>query len=132
MHILDALFFPYEAEVIKGIPISSPLLADKLIWAETPNGNFSVKSAYGVAIWLSEHAVQGVSSDQSQQRWFWRKIWDLPLPHKVCHFTWQACRDILPTKVNLMRRKVVNDQLCVECGLEDETTGHLFWTCSRA
>ena len=31
-----------------------------------------------------------------------------------------------------MRRKVVSDPLCVECGLEDETTGHLFWTCSCA
>ena len=31
-----------------------------------------------------------------------------------------------------MRRKVVNDRLCVECGLEDEIIGHMFWTCPRA
>uniref|UniRef100_A0A7N2MTJ9 RNase H type-1 domain-containing protein n=1 Tax=Quercus lobata TaxID=97700 RepID=A0A7N2MTJ9_QUELO len=81
---------------------------------------------------LSKHADQGANSDQSQMRWFWKKIWDLPLPHKVRHFEWRACRDILPTKVNLMRRKVVNDQFCVECSLEVETTGHMFWTCPRA
>ena len=107
--VLDALFLPYEIEVIKGIPISSRLPANKLIWAETPNGKFNVKSAYGVAMQLSEQAVQGASSDQGQQRRFWKKIWDLPLPHKIRHFAWRACREILPTKVNLMRQKVVND-----------------------
>ena len=55
--VLDALFLPYEAEVIKGIPLSSRLPADKLIWAETPNGKFNVKSAYGVAMRLSVQAV---------------------------------------------------------------------------
>ena len=132
VHVLDALFLPYEAKVIKGIPISSHLPADKLIWAETPNGKFNVKSAYGVTMRLSEHAVQGACPDQGQQRRFWKKICDLPLPHKVRHFAWQACRDILPTKVNLMCRKVFHDQLYVECSLEAETTGHMFWTCSRA
>ena len=132
VHVLDALVFPYEAKVIKGIPISSHLSTDKLIWAETPNGKFSVKSAYEVAMRLSKHADQGASLDQSQMRWFWKKIWELPLPHKVRHFAWQACRDILPTKVNLMCRKVFHDQLYVECSLEAETTGHMFWTCSRA
>ena len=70
VQVLDALFLPYEAKVIKGIPISSRLPADKLIWAETPNGKFNVKSAYGVTMRLSEHAVQGASSDQGQQRRF--------------------------------------------------------------
>ena len=74
VNILDALFVPYEANVIKGILISSRLLADKLIWAKTPNGNFNVKSAYRVAMRLSEQAVQGASSDQGQQCRFWKKI----------------------------------------------------------
>ena len=31
-----------------------------------------------------------------------------------------------------MCRKVVHDQVCEGCGLEAETTGHLFWMCQRA
>ena len=47
-NVIDALFMPFEVEVIKGIPLSSCLPPDKLIWVETPNGKFSVTSAYGV------------------------------------------------------------------------------------
>lgn len=130
--VLDVLFFLHEADVIKGIPISSRFPPDKMIWAATPNGKFSVKSAYIIAMRLANRVDQGASSDQSHTRWFWKKIWDLPLPHKVRHFAWRACRDVLYTKVNLMRRKVVHDQVCEGCGLEAETTGHLFWTCLRA
>ncbi|KAL0011302.1 hypothetical protein SO802_006410 [Lithocarpus litseifolius] len=43
--IVDALFLPHEAEVIKGIPLSSRFPTDKLIWTETQNGIFSVRTA---------------------------------------------------------------------------------------
>ena len=33
--IVDTLFLPHEAKVIKGIPLSSRFPADKLIWTET-------------------------------------------------------------------------------------------------
>ncbi|KAL0010578.1 hypothetical protein SO802_005686 [Lithocarpus litseifolius] len=132
VNVLDALFLPYEADVIKGIPLSSCLLANKLIWAEAPNGKFSVRSAYRVAMRLSKPVNQGTSSERSHLRLFWKRIWDLPLPHKVRHFAWQVCRDILPTKVNPMCRNVVKDQLCDECKLEFETIGHLFWMCPKA
>ena len=41
------------------------------------------------------------ASSNSQQWSFWNKIWHLPVPHKVRHFAWRACREILPTKENL-------------------------------
>ena len=46
---VDAFFLPHGAEVIKAIPISSNLPEDKLIWAWSNNGAFSVKNAYWVA-----------------------------------------------------------------------------------
>ena len=48
--IVDALFLPHEAEVIKGIPVSSRLPEGKLIWTKTQNGIFSVRSAYKLAL----------------------------------------------------------------------------------
>lgn len=118
--------------MIKEIPISSRLPANKLRWVEASNGKFSVRSAYGIAIRLSKFVDRGAGSNNSQLHLFWKKIWELPLPHKVHHSTWGACRDILPIKVNLMQWKVVQDEICDECRLDAETTGRLFWTCTKA
>lgn len=75
----------------------------------------------------------GASSlNDNNLRCFWKKLWWLLAPHKVRHFLWRACRDILPMKVILKRRNVLSDDLCEECMLEAETSSHLFWSCLRA
>ncbi|KAK9996914.1 hypothetical protein SO802_021600 [Lithocarpus litseifolius] len=74
----------------------------------------------------------GVSTDNSQVRCFWRKMWSLPVPHKIRHFVWRSCRDILPMKTNLMRRKVVQDGICGQCRNKEETLGHVLWNCQKA
>lgn len=43
---ISAPFMPHEAEVIRSIPLSIRLPEDKLIWAPSFNGLFSVRSAY--------------------------------------------------------------------------------------
>ena len=43
--VIDVLFLFHEAELTKSIPLSSRLPEDKLIWALSPNGQFSVRSA---------------------------------------------------------------------------------------
>ncbi|XP_075654901.1 uncharacterized protein LOC142625078 [Castanea sativa] len=68
--IIDALFLPHEAKIVKSIPLSSQLPANKLIWTETPNGLFSVCSAYKLAVKLSHPANRGDSSDNSHIRRF--------------------------------------------------------------
>ena len=60
--LLDALFLPFEVDVIKVIPLSSRLSNDKLIWAETQSGSFTVHSTYKVAMELSDVLVGGLSS----------------------------------------------------------------------
>ena len=47
--IVKNIFLPDEVDVILGIPISSRLPDDSLIWAWTPNGKFNVRSANQVA-----------------------------------------------------------------------------------
>ena len=70
------------------------------------------------------------SSDSSHQV-FWRKLWQLPTPHKVRHFAWKACSNILPTKDNLYLRRVLSENLCEECGNATKSSSHLFWSCPR-
>ena len=84
--LIDQGFLPFEADVIKSIPLSSRLPADKLIWAESSNGFFNVKSAYKVALELATISPSGSSSDDSNLRRFWKRIWKFQVPHKVHHF----------------------------------------------
>ncbi|KAK9997417.1 hypothetical protein SO802_022103 [Lithocarpus litseifolius] len=62
----------------------------------------------------------------------WKSLWRLPIPHKARHFAWRACREALPTKVNLRRRKVLIDDSCEWCKEKPETAGHALWSCPRA
>ena len=127
--VLAALFLPYEIDIIQSIPLSSCLLEDKLVWA---NGKFNVCNAYAIATRLSLHPNRGASSNMGLGRQFWNRLWDLPLPHKTRHFAWRACHNILPTKINFLKHKVMQDSLCDGCRLEVETTRHAFITCPRA
>ena len=118
-------------EEISNIPLSNSLPSDKLIWTGTSNGLFTVQSTYKLAM-ESYGNFCCASSSNDNLCYFWKKLWRLPAPHKVRHFLWHTCRDILPTKVNLKRRKVLSEDLCEKCMLELETSSHLFWSCSRA
>lgn len=45
---------------------------------------------------------------------------------------WRACYNVLPTKGNLFKKKIVHDHLCPICELEEETTAHILGNCSAA
>ena len=130
--LVQQVFLPHEADIICGIALSASLPADKKIWAPTMNGLFSVRSAHKIARELGPRVITREMSDGTRLRSFWKQLWGCNIPHKVCHFTWRAYRDILPTKVNLVHRKVLRDSCCEECQREAESLGHIFWGCSRA
>jgi hypothetical protein len=54
------------------------------------------------------------------------------LPNAVKMFMGKACNNLLPTKANLLRRKVVDNALCPVYLREEETIEHLLWECSSA
>ncbi|XP_024636608.1 uncharacterized protein [Medicago truncatula] len=58
-------------------------------------------------------------------------IWHKQVPLKVSLFAWRLLRDRLPTKVNLVHRRVIDTEaaMCVtDCGMS-ETAQHLFLSC---
>jgi len=68
--LIDALFLPHEAEVIKSIPLSMHLPGDKQVWACSSNGVFTVRNAYWVVVEMSKARSCGLCLDDSQNRRF--------------------------------------------------------------
>ena len=60
---------------------------------------------------------------------FWKAVWKIRVPNAVKVFLWRACSNILPTKDNLLKRGVVNEDLCLLCTRERETVLHTLWEC---
>lgn len=124
--VIRQIFLPLDVEAILSILLSAWLLSDCLIWAESNNGSFSIQSAYKVAMNLHRSTNAASGSTDSSLHVFWKKLWRLPTPHKVRHFAWRACRDILPTKDNLQHCRVLSENLCDECGTVTESSSHFF------
>ncbi|MCH99327.1 ribonuclease H protein, partial [Trifolium medium] len=101
---------------------------DKWEWKLDKNGVFSVKSTYEL---VSKLLITTRSTTQEQVSAF-KAIWKCPAPSKVLGFSWMLLHDRIPTRVNLFRRRIIQqerDKVCVLCGDCDETSVHLFIYC---
>ncbi|KAL0004708.1 hypothetical protein SO802_012269 [Lithocarpus litseifolius] len=87
---------------------------DKLVWAATPNGKFTVKSAYWLALDMKRVENESTSGPSGLQQ-LWRSIWSADVPNKIKNFAWRACQNTLPTKANLFHRKVISSEVCEHC-----------------
>jgi hypothetical protein len=76
--------------------------------------------------------VMGCSSVCFISSPFWSRLWKLKISHSIILFLWRASNEILPTKSNLCKKKVISDLLCPMCGIEAETSGHVLWLCDVA
>jgi hypothetical protein len=106
--LLQATFNLEEARVIASIPLSPHLPPDRLIWLGTKNENFSVKSAYHLGLEIIERD-RGQTSQVEKGTNVWCSLWNLQVPNPIKMFLWRACNDILPTRKNLLKRRMIDD-----------------------
>ena len=127
--LIDGIFTPLEAELIKAIPLSQCEAEDNLFWPFTSNGIYSSKSGYRFL------KVEGHPVDDEQQRahdsTLWRTIWSVPVPNKIKNLMWRACRNSLPTKENLVHRTVIECPTCDRCKHVLESALHAMWSCRK-
>lgn len=128
---LKEVFSEEEAKVIANIPLSPLLPEDRLIWRGTASGNFTVQSAYHLGKEDQERRVAQCSNENTGQD-VWKTLWAMELPNAMKMFVWRACQNILPTRMNLYRRKIIEEAKCPCCEVEDETLIHALWTCPAA
>ena len=102
--LVHRIFIPTDVHSILNIPLSSHLPHDRPVWAYTPKGQFTVRSAYKLVVieFLGESTTGSPNADT--HKIFWRRLWGLNLPNKIKYFTWRVCHNILPTKMNLHQR----------------------------
>lgn len=127
---IDRLFIPYEAEVIKSIPLSDQSHADKLIWPGNANGQYSVKSGYQFLVNDELKNSLGSSSPDALHQ-VSITLWSLNIPIKCQLFAWHAVREALPTKLNLSKRQIPFDQSCENCKKYHEDGLHELWSCKH-
>ena len=82
---------------------------------------------------LSETEMKALpsSSKVDEVKWFWKSIWQLKVLNEVKVFLWRACSNVLPTKVNLQKRKVLDSPLCDQCKCRGEGVLHAIWNCDN-
>jgi hypothetical protein len=129
--LIRELFCDEDASLICNIPISPSRQQDAMVWLGTSNGVFSVKSAYHMAKSKIEES-SGSSSNQDLSTQLWKRVWHVKGPPVVRVFLWKACSNILPTKINLIKKGIVEDSLCPICKQEGESVEHIIWTCESA
>ncbi|KAF5447618.1 hypothetical protein F2P56_033158 [Juglans regia] len=56
-------------------------------------------------------------------------MWSMNVPAATKLFVWRAVSDLLPTRKNLWKKKIVEDPLCPICNLNEETISHVMWSC---
>nr|XP_023901788.1 uncharacterized protein LOC112013629 [Quercus suber] len=105
------IFHHFDAEAILRIPLSRRQVARR----------------------LAEDAIgREESSKQRKHSRVWSQLWKLRVPNKIKIFGWRACLDILPSKVNLARRKILTDTTCGVCQRCPKTLSLAIWSCSAA
>ena len=104
--LIESYFFEWEANIIKNIPLCRSIQEDVLIWPFSPNKEYSVQTRYKF-LQKQCRASEPGSSDGTTLWPLWKKIWGLKVPRKVKNLVWHACKNALPTKMNLLQRQVV-------------------------
>ena len=131
LETIDYNFYTWEAEDIKSIPVSIHDEEDLLIWPHTPDGMYSVKSAYQLLARELQQAQVGPSNPDTSKQ-LWNGIWKLKVPNKVRHFMWRASSESLPINFNLCTQHILLDNSCALCVDHPEDVLHCLWLCDYA
>ena len=62
----------------------------------------------------------------------WKVLWSLNVPNNFKSFAWRASKNILPRKLTMVTKRVLDNPTCEACGVAVESSGHFFWDCDKA
>ena len=97
-----------------------------LISQRTFHGSQRIQGCFVLYFWSGSPFLEARPSNGQNSGAFWKSLWHLNVPNKIKSFAWRASCNILSTKAILCHRKVLDNPKCEACGLEVESSGHLF------
>lgn len=74
--LIDLSFYHWDAEVIKGIPVSQFVDLDTLVWPSSLDGVYSIWSAYKLFVAIIRQKLPSPSS-MEVGKGLWHGIWKL-------------------------------------------------------
>ncbi|KAF7839279.1 reverse transcriptase [Senna tora] len=112
---------------IKDLISAAPCFKDSLIEDSScclfqKNGSFLLNNLY-VDLFSKPHPNIRISNCG---KWIWRSN----CHYRLKFFLWLCVNNGLPTKVNLIKRRIHIDASCPFCNSDEETASHLFKECS--
>jgi len=131
VQLLQDNFSADEIARICSICPSPSQTPDTIYWKGTSHGQFSVRSAYFLEQNRQNQFV-GESSGAREEEKFWQDLWKIETPTVVKNFLWKVGNDLLSTKVNLFKKRVVSDPGCPFCLQEREDVVHSLWMCKSS
>lgn len=105
---------------------------DSWWWLCDPSAVYSLKSAFHI-LQTSIANSSGLANLQNSD--FFKKLWCNKVPMKLMVFAWQMILDRIPTKCNLQKRNILNQNqslTCALCSQHEESMMHLFFNCNFA
>ena len=120
----------HEARQIKAIPLSFHDVEDKLCWGSNLDGRYSVKAGYNLLV-SEDLNSDADASPVSMPKNSWKGLWNLRTPNRMKTLLWRAISNALPTRANLVKRKVLTDPNCQACGEALESPLHALWSCPK-
>lgn len=106
-------------ELLRGVSLD-PLLSDRFVWKWSPDGKYSVSSAYR-AFFFGATELRGA-----------KELWRSKALPRVKFFFWLAIHRRLWTAERRWRHGLQDDSACVLCAQEPETIDHLLIGCMVA
>ncbi|CAN1747938.1 Putative ribonuclease H protein At1g65750 [Linum perenne] len=121
LELLSSLLpIPVLQEIVGMTPPSKDIGDDIPVWGLEPNGQYSVKSGYLLALGLSEEP----------NRARWSTVWKWEGPQRVRHFLWIVSNNKLLTNAERYRRHLSDCSDCGVCLATPETSLHVLRDCA--
>lgn len=121
-----------DAKIILAIPLSERSSPDRRVWSPETKENFTVKSAYRLAMDAQfNHVLVDDPMSIDQYVPLWKKVWYAQISASTKVWVWKAGINILHTVDRLLSKQVpVDNPVCCLCEAAPETIINLASHCS--
>jgi ribonuclease HI len=109
---------------IVDIPLIDVIGEDKLIWVDSVNGQYSVKSGYNMLLNVLGRKDRNFNEER------WSSLWKIRAPPKAKHLLWRICKNCLPTRSRLQEKCVPCPLDCPLCEFNNEDDWHFLVSCN--